>query len=349
MILKSIEGVDFSDKKVLIRVDFNMDLDHVAEIQEHFRLEITKKTIDHVAPYPGAKVALLTHFGRPSGKPDPRLSVSRLQPVIERSLERKVSLVSDCIGEAVVRSLNELHSGECLLLENVRFHAEEETNDDAFAQELAAPFDIFINEAFSVSHRAHASVVKITEHLPSYAGFRLAEEIKQLDRMRLAPEHPAVAVVGGAKIETKLPLIRNLESNYDCILVGGKIANEAIDQGMQFSEKVILPKDFDSSERLDIGPTTIAFFTKVISMAKTVVWNGPLGKFEEKPHDLGTNTILHAMLESDAFVVIGGGESLAVIEKERAMSKVGYVSSGGGAMLEYMSGKELPGLKALEA
>ncbi|MFZ2299656.1 MAG: phosphoglycerate kinase [Candidatus Moraniibacteriota bacterium] len=348
MPLKSIEGVDFSDKKVLVRVDFNVELDTVAEVEEHFRFDIVKKTVDHVAGCSGARVALLTHFGRPAGK-DEKCSVKQIMFAAERALGRTVVFVPDCVGETVENALADLPEGAVLLLENVRFHPGEEANDPAFSRELAKPFSIFVNEAFSVCHRAHASIVGLPKLLPSYAGFRIIEEIEKLSQVKSSPEHPAIAVIGGAKIETKLPLIRTLEKNYDAILVGGMVANEAIDEKIAFSEKVLLPQDFDSPLRLDIGPNTIAYYIRIIKMAKTIVWNGPMGKFEEKPYDIGTASILQAILDSGAFVVIGGGESLAVVEKADAMGKISFVSSGGGAMLEYLGGGQLPGLEALEA
>jgi phosphoglycerate kinase len=349
MTLRSIEGIDFSGERVLLRVDFNIEQSNIAGIEEHFRLSIAKKTIDYIAQASDTKIALLTHFGRPEGTKNEEYSVAKLIPAIERSVGKKITFVSDCIEDGVQKALESLPADHLLLLENVRFHAEEEKNDAAFAQKLATPFTMYVNEAFSVCHRAHASVEAITKCLPSYAGFRLCEEIQELDRVRLSPEHPAIAIIGGAKIETKLPLIQALEKNYDAILVGGKVANEAIDQKIAFSEKVLLPKDFDSAARLDIGPQTIAYFTQIIGMAKTIIWNGPMGKFEEKPYDIGTETILYALLKSNAYVVIGGGESLAVLEKADAIKKVSFVSSGGGAMLEYLSGKELPGLLVLQA
>lgn len=349
MALRSIEGVDVSHQRVLIRVDFNIEQSNLAGSEEHFRLSIAKKTIDLIAASPSVKIALLTHFGRPEGKRDEEASVAKLIPAIERSLGRSVVFVPDCIGDGVKEALEQLSENQILLLENVRFYPEEEQNDAAFAVKLAAPFTLYVNEAFSVCHRAHASVEAITKLLPSYAGLRLCEEITELDRIRLSPEHPAIAIIGGAKIETKLPLISALEKNYDAILVGGKVANEAIDQKLVFSEKVLLPKDFDSDLRLDIGPQTVAYYTQIIAMAKTIIWNGPMGKFEEKPYDIGTEAILYALLKSEAYVVIGGGESLAVLEKADAIKKVSFVSSGGGAMLEYLGGQELPGLLVLTA
>lgn len=349
MSLKSLESANVAEKKILVRVDVNIEMNDIVEIAEHFRLDIIKKTVDHLCAQSGTKVALLTHFGRPEGKPDPAFSTSQLVPSIERALGKKVVFVPECVGEAVETALMNLEDGAVLLLENVRFHAEEEAGDETFAAALARPFDVFVNEAFSVCHRDHASVTKVPKCLPSYAGFRLLREIEKLDAVRLHPAHPAIAVIGGAKIETKLPLIRAMEEGYDCVLVGGKIANEALDQGITFSPKVLLPYDFDSDKRLDIGPETAAYYAKIIKTGKTIIWNGPMGKFEEKPYDIGTGVILNALLESDAMVVIGGGESLAVVEAADVMNKIGFVSSGGGAMLEYMSGKTLPGLTALSS
>lgn len=349
MELKSMESVDFTGQTVLVRVDFNIEQSNISNIEEHFRLDIVKETIDLIAVAPGARIALLTHFGRPEGKPNAEYSVSKLVTAVSRSLGHNIVFVPDCIGEPVENALKQSAPDQILLLENVRFYEQEEANDESFARELAKPFTMFVNEAFSVCHRAHASVEAITRVLPSYAGLRLIKETVELDQVRLRPEHPAVAIIGGAKIETKLPLIQALEQNFDAILVGGKVANEALDQKLTFSEKVLLPVDFDSDARLDIGPQTIGYYTQIIGKAKTVIWNGPMGKFEEKPYDIGTEAILHALLSSQAYVVIGGGESLAVLEKAGVIARVSFVSSGGGAMLEYLSGKTLPGLNVLQA
>lgn len=348
MLLKSIEEASLENARVLVRVDFNVEFKNVSEVAEHFRFDIVKKTIDYISQFPGVKIALLTHLGRPAGR-DKAFSTERLISAVEQSLKRKIVFVADCIGDEVSSALDVLPSGAILLLENVRFYSEEESNDILFTQKLAQSFDIFINEAFSASHREHASIVGIPQLLPAYAGFRLLEEVATLERVKHTPEHPAIAVIGGAKIETKLPLIHAFEGNYDAILVGGKIANEAIDQKIVFSERVLLPQDFDSVERLDIGPRTIAFFIQMIKVAKTIIWNGPMGKFEEKPHNIGTDTILQAILASSAYVVIGGGESLAVLEKADAMNRIGFVSSGGGAMLEFLGGNTLPGLEVLKS
>lgn len=347
--IRSVEEVDFTNKKVLLRVDFNIELNNKQDVQEQFKLVAPKKTLEHILAFPGAKVACVSHFGRPAGARNMLFSLEPVADDVERALGYVVHFLDDCIGEKVESALRDLPAGELLLLENVRFYPGEEADDLAFATSLAEPFDIYVNEAFSVCHRAQASIGSITQVLPSYAGLRLFEEIRTLEQVRLNPARPAIAVIGGAKIETKLPLIREFERLYDAVLVGGKIANEALDQGIVFSEKVLLPKDFQGGDaRLDIGPVTTAMFIEIISRAKTIVWNGPMGKFEEKPYDAGTGAILHAMLASEAHVVIGGGESLVIIEEANLMHKIGFVSTGGGAMLEYLSGDKLPGLIALE-
>lgn len=345
--MRSITTTDFKGKNVLIRVDFNVELNDLAHVQEGFKLEVATKTINHVIAAGARSIALLTHFGRPEGAPDPAYSVERLAPEVVRVLGRPVHFIPSCQGEIVSQAIQQAVEGELFLLENVRFEKGEMENDRSFAETLAQPFDTYINEAFGVSHRAHASVVAVTEFLPAVAGFRLAEETERLDAVKFNPARPAIAIIGGSKIETKLPLIRALEETYDCVLVGGKIANEALDQKIVFSEKVLLPQDFDSSARLDIGKTTASYYAAIIKKAKTVIWNGPMGKFEEKPYDFGTQVVLDAILESNAYVVIGGGESLAVLEAAGVFHKISFVSSGGGAMLEYMAGNTLPGLQPL--
>ncbi len=347
MALRQLNQLDVTGKKVLVRVDFNVELNDVAHVQEGYKIKVAKPTIDALFQAGAAKVALLTHFGRPNGVKDPNFSTVKLVSEVSRFLEREIVFVGDCHGAVVEDALEKLSVNQALLLENVRFYPEEETNDENFAKLLSAPFDVYINEAFGVSHRAHASVVGVPKLLPSAVGLHVVDELIHLDALKESPARPAVAIIGGAKIETKLPLIKAFEDIYDCVLVGGKIANEAIDQGIPFNDKVLLPKDFDSDKRLDIGPMTAAFFAQIIKKAKTVVWNGPMGKFEEKPYDFGTNVVLEAIMESEAEVVIGGGESLAVLEQAGVFHKIGFVSSGGGAMLEYLSGKSLPGLEVL--
>lgn len=346
MINKIQEGV-FLNKKVLVRADFNVGIKD-GKIQERFKLEACKKSVDHLTKQQGAKIALVSHLGRPEGMVKSEFSLGQLTETLEKILGCKIVFVDDCIGEKVKLALEDLKEGEVLLLENVRFHEGEEKNESEFAQKLAENFDIFVNDAFSVCHRDQASVTGVTKFLPSYAGLWLQEEIKNLNRVLHEPQLPATAIIGGAKIETKLPLIKRFEQTYTHILVGGKVANEAIDQKVEFSPKVILPVDF-AENRLDIGPKTIAKFKEIISNSKVIVWNGPMGKFEESPYDQGTRQVLDIIVDSDNFTLIGGGESVQVLEERNLMNAISFVSTGGGAMLEYLSGNHMPGIEALRS
>jgi phosphoglycerate kinase len=347
MDIRSIQGIDFTNARVCLRVDFNIERTNIGNTEEHYRIAVIKDTLAYLSKFSGIKIALLTHLGRPDGKPNTEDSTETLLASVIQTLERKVVFVPAIYGPAVNEALASITDDTLLLLENVRFDPGEETNDIAFAAKLTEPFTHYINEAFSVCHRAHASTVAVTHLLPAYAGFQILRELRELDSVRFTPDRPAVALIGGAKIETKLPLIHAFERNYDCVLVGGKIANEAIDQKMEFGPKVLLPQDFNGADRLDIGPTTIAYYGQILKMAKTIVWNGPMGKFEEKPYNLGTDVLMQAILDSKAYVVVGGGESLSVLEQANALSSVSFVSTGGGAMLSYLSGEEMPGLLAL--
>lgn len=343
-IQKIQEGV-FLGKKVLLRADFNVAVVE-GKIQERYKLEACKKTVDHLSRQEGSKIALISHLGRPGGKIDLQYSLKQFQEELEKILNKKIVFVEDCIGEKVSEALENLQPGEVLLLENVRFYEGDENNDVEFSRQLAKNFDIFVNDAFSVCHRDQASVTGVTKFLPSYAGLWLQEELKNLNKVLHEPEAPATAIIGGAKIETKLPLIKKFEQTYAHILVGGMIANEAIDEKLELSSKVILPLDF-VDDRLDIGPKTVQRFREIILSSKVVVWNGPMGKFEQKPYDQGTKAILEALIDSDAFTLIGGGESVQVLEENGLMDQISFVSTGGGAMLEYLSGNHMPGIEAL--
>lgn len=344
--MKKIQDADVAGKKVLVRADFNVAVKD-GKVCETYKIRAVRETI-HYLRLQGAKVAISSHLGRPDGKTDQKFSLENIKNDVENILGVKLNFVSDCIGEEISASLDKIQPEASLLLENVRFYAGEETNDSLFAKSLAEPFDIFVNDAFSVCHRDQASVTGVAKFLPSYAGFWLQKEIENLDKIKNNPEHPAVAIIGGAKIETKLPLIANFEKNYDHILVGGIIANEAMDQGLQFSEKVILPLDL-AKDRFDIGPKTIKKFSEIIKTAKTIVWNGPMGKFEEKPYDAGTQGVLKAVIASGAYVLMGGGESVEILEEQKAMDKISFVSTGGGAMLEYLSDNPMPGIEVLKS
>ena len=350
MQLRKIQDADVAGKKVLLRVDFNVSVED-GKVKEDFKIKACKETVDYLTTR-GAKVAMLSWFGRPGGKIDPKFSLGQLKEEVERILCYKINFIPSCIGEEVEKAVSTLGENELLLLENVRFYAGEgdvesgTEYDPEHAKRLAEGFDLFVNDAISVSHRDQASVSGVTKFIKSYAGLGLQEEIAELTIVKDHPISPAVAIIGGAKIETKLPVIKFFEEKYDYILVGGKIANEALDQKISFSEKVVLPFDF-VDDRLDIGPKTLEKFKEIISQAKTIVWNGPTGKFEEEKYAVSSNEILSAVLASGAFVLIGGGETLEILERNNAMDQVDFVSTGGGAMLDYLGGSAMPGISAL--
>ncbi|HAT75185.1 MAG TPA: hypothetical protein DCS28_04070 [Candidatus Moranbacteria bacterium] len=346
MNLRKIQDIDVKDKKILLRVDFNVAVEK-GKVKENFKIAAVKESLDYLLNR-NCKIALLSHFGRPNGKVDMEFSLAQIRNDVEEILGVKIKFVDDCIGEKVKNGLDNLIAGEILLLENVRFYSGDESNDEKFTEQLTENFDIFINDAFSVCHRDQASVTGMAKFLPSCAGFRLLEEIHEMTIIKDHPISPAIAIIGGAKIETKLPVIKFFEKKYDYILVGGKIANEALDQKIKFSKKVILPFDF-VDDQLDIGPKTLEKFKEIISGAKTIVWNGPTGKFEDEKYAVSSNEILKAILVSGAYTVVGGGETLEILEKNYAMEKIDFVSTGGGAMLDYLAGNKMPGIEVLRS
>jgi len=345
MELRKIQEADLGNKRVLLRAGFNVEIEN-GNMKEKFKIAAAKDTVEYILSQKNTKLALMAHLGRPEGKFDKKFSLRQIVDDVEKILNRKVKFAEDCVGEKVKQGLENLNQGEILLLENVRFYKEEENNEKEFTKKLAENFNIYVNDAFGVCHRDQASVTGVAKILPSFAGIRLQEEIKNLKKVKNNPDRLAVAVIGGAKIRTKLPLIRSFEKNYDYVLAGGKVSIEAVDKNMKFSDKVILAFDFAEDKR-DIGEKTITEFKKIISQAKTVVWNGPLGEFEKPPFDKGTKEIIKAIIESGAFSVAGGGESVQALEENGWLEKISFVSTGGGAMLEYLSGGEMPGLEVL--
>ena len=343
--MRKIQEAEIENRKVLLRVDLNVAIED-SRVKETFKIKAAQKTLNYLLEKK-CKVALISHLGRPDGKKNPEFSLGQIKNDLENILGLRIMFLNDCLSEEKIKVLDDLKEKEILLLENVRFYPGDEENDADFAAKLANGFDIFVNDAFSACHRDHASVTGVTKFLPSYAGFGLQEEIVEMEKIKNDFTRPAVAIIGGAKIETKLPVIKFFEEKYDNILVGGKIANEALDQKISFGEKVILPFDF-VDDRLDIGPKTLEKFKDVIASAKTIVWNGPTGKFEDEKYAVSTNEVLKYILETDAYKVVGGGETLEVLEKNNAMSQIDFVSTGGGAMLEYLSGKLMPGIEALK-
>ncbi len=343
--IKKIQEANLTNKRVLLRVDFNVAVEN-NKIKEVFKIKSVQKTLNYLLKQ-GAQVALISHLGRPKGKEEADLSFSLLNKSIGEILGVKIKFVNNCVGKEILENLVSLEKNEVLLLENVRFYKEEKENDEKFAKYLSSGFDLFINEAFSVSHRDQASVTGITKFLPSYAGLCFQKEIIEMERVKNDFASPAVAIIGGAKIATKLPVINFFEEIYDHILVGGKVANEALDEKIKFSDKVVLPTDF-IDERLDIGAKTLERFKNILTLSKTIVWNGPMGKFEEERYAKGSYEILHAVLASGAYVMIGGGETIEILEKNKVLDKVDFVSTGGGAMLAYLSGERMPGVEVLK-
>lgn len=347
MKLQTVTAAAVAGKNVIVRVDFNESVDAHGDVKSSYKIAAAKETIDRVIANGAAHVALLTHFGRPTGPDDASCSLARLTDDVAHALGRAVTFVPTCVGAPVEQALAAAPVASVLLLENVRYHDGEEADDVAFARELCAPFDVYVNEAFAVCHRAHASVHAIAGCLPAYAGLWLAKEVTLLTRVKNAPEQPAVAVIGGAKIETKLPLITALSKNYATVLVGGRTAVEARQRKMALPENVVLPDDF-ATNCYDIGPRAIARFTEVIATARTIVWNGPMGKIEQEAYRAATCALLRAIAANTAaFSLIGGGETVQVAEECGMLREMSFVSTGGGAMLALLGDEPMPGLEVL--
>lgn len=385
---KTVADTEWGGKTVLVRCDYNVPMKEGVMTDDR-RIVASLPTVRHLLSS-GAKVALCSHLGRPKGKPNPEYS---LQPVATRLgelLGEPVPLVEDCVGDSVSRALAELQPGHAVLLENLRFHPEEEANDPDFARALAAGFDAFVNDAFGAAHRAHASTEGVTHHLPAYAGFLIEKELRFLGALLDSPERPFVAVLGGAKVADKVDVIENLLPMVDALLIGGGmmftflkaqgcevgrslLAEESVEycRGLLSSEqggKIQLPVDcivadvVDATAKgsvavvslipndkigLDIGPQTASTFADVVRKAKTVVWNGPMGVFEIEQFAGGTRQVAEAMAECAGTTVVGGGDSAAAVEMFGLADKMSHVSTGGGASLELLEGKSLPGIVAL--
>ena len=359
MVLNTINEADLKGKRVLIRVDFNVPLKD-GVVTDNTRIKAALPTIKYILDN-GASLVVMTHLGRPKGQKNPAFSLAPVAAEFEKLLGKKVTLAPDVIGPEVKKEVEALKPGDVLLLENVRFYAEEEKNDEAFAKELASYGDIYCNDAFGTAHRAHASTEGVSHYLPSYAGFLIEKEVKFMAPVLENPEKPLVAIIGGSKVSSKITVLESL--------VRTCTAKNFLEKAEAKGVKVILPVDHlaaaefsenaapvavdgrnipDDLMGMDIGPKTIEMIKDAIKSAKTVVWNGPMGVFEFEAFSKGTEEVAKALAASDAISVVGGGDSVAAINKFGLADKISHVSTGGGASLEFLEGKVLPGIKALE-
>jgi phosphoglycerate kinase len=384
---KTIRDIEVEGKRVLVRVDFNVPLAE-SRVADDTRISAALPTIHYLLEH-GAKVILMSHLGRPKGRVVDGLRLDPVAECLAELLGRPVRKLDDCVGPEVEAVVAGMQPGDVILLENTRFYAEDESNDPDFAKRLAALGDIFVNDAFGAAHRAHASTVGVAEHLPSVAGFLMEKELTFLGQALTAPEHPFVAILGGAKVSDKIGVIDNLLTKVDALLIGGGMANTFLkaqsyeigqslmeDESLDVARKMLeragdrlaLPVDvvvadrFDAEAKskvvpvdqvpqdwriLDIGPETVDLFKQRLAGAKTVVWNGPMGVFEFPRFAAGTEAIARILADLEATTIIGGGDSVAAVEQAGLADKMTHISTGGGASLEFLEGKELPGVAAL--
>jgi phosphoglycerate kinase len=388
----SIADVPLAGKRVFIRVDFNVPLDRQGHVTDDTRLRASLPTIQY-AQDKGARVILASHLGRPAGKVEPRYSLKPVAECLSGLLGRQIPLAGDCIGPSVETQVAQMQAGDILLLENLRFHAEEEKNDSMFAQQLARLADVYVNDAFGTAHRAHASTEGMTKFLPvAVAGLLMQAELAHLGQLLASPDRPYIAILGGAKVSDKIGLIFNLLPQLNRVLIGGGMAYTFLmAQGVPVGNSLVeankvdaardiltraaslgviiqLPEDHVIAERLDagaatqtvpldgipsgwmgldIGPQTVEAFRRTIAEAKTVVWNGPMGVFEIPLFAQGTNAVARAVAASQATTIVGGGDSVAAVNQAGVADRITHISTGGGAFLELLEGRELPGVTAL--
>lgn len=390
---KTIRDIEVAGKKVLVRCDFNVPLDsETGKITDNRRIRAALPTINYLLDN-NAKVILCSHLGRPKGEVNPKYSLKPVAEELSKLLNKKVTLAKDVIEEDAEKLTSNMENGDIILLENVRFHKEEEKNDPEFAKKLASFAEIYVNDAFGTAHRAHASTAGVADYLPAVSGFLIEKELEFLGSSLDNPERPFVAILGGAKVSDKIGVIENLLEKVDTLLIGGgmaytfykaqghgigtsiceedklDLAKEILEKAKQKGVNLLLPVDNHVSSEysndgeskfvesteipegfmgLDIGPKTIENFKNVIKTAKTILWNGPLGVSEFDKFAEGTNQIAIALAESNAVTIIGGGDSAAAIEKMGLADKMTHISTGGGASLEFLEGKVLPGIACLD-
>lgn len=389
---KTVRDLDVAGKKVLVRVDFNVPLNDKGEITDDTRITASLPTIQYLLEQKAA-VILMAHLGRPKGQVKPELSLAPVAKHLGKLLGKKILFAPDCVGEAAQAAASKLKPGHILLLENLRFHKEEEKNDMEFAEKLASLADLYVNDGFGVSHRAHASVEGVTHFLPAVAGFLLEKEIQYVGQAVTNPLHPFVAIIGGAKVSDKIGVISNLLDKVDTLLIGGGMANtflaaqgykmgkslveedkldlakELLAKAKKNKVNMLLPTDLvmaaafapdaehvtekvknlnQAYMALDIGAETSKAYAEALADAKMIVWNGPMGVFEMDAFCKGTEAVAKAVAKSRATSIVGGGDSVAAIEKLGLAKRITHISTGGGASLEYLEGKVLPGVAALD-
>lgn len=389
---KTVRDLDVAGKKVLVRVDFNVPLNDKGEITDDTRITASLPTIQYLLEQKAA-VILMAHLGRPKGQVKPELSLAPVAKHLGKLLGKKILFAPDCVGEAAQAAASKLKPGHILLLENLRFHKEEEKNDMEFAEKLASLADLYVNDGFGVSHRAHASVEGVTHFLPAAAGFLLEKEIQYVGQAVTNPLHPFVAIIGGAKVSDKIGVISNLLDKVDTLLIGGGMANtflaaqdykmgkslveedkldlakELLAKAKKNKVNMLLPTDLvmaaafapdaehvtekvknlnQAYMALDIGAETSKAYAEALADAKMIVWNGPMGVFEMDAFCKGTEAVAKAVAKSRAISIVGGGDSVAAIEKLGLAKRITHISTGGGASLEYLEGKVLPGVAALD-
>jgi phosphoglycerate kinase len=394
--MKTIDNYDFTGKKAIIRVDFNVPINEKLEVADDTRIRAAIPTIKKILSSGGTTI-LMSHLGRPKGEYEEKFSLKNVVPRLSELLETEVKFAKDCIGDETSKIVNELKPGDVLLLENLRFHKEEKSGEETFAKKLADLADVYVNDAFGTAHRAHASTTIIAKFFPEEKmfGYLIGNELKSMDLVLHKPEKPFTAIMGGAKVSDKILVIENLLDKVDNLIIGGgmtytfikarggkigaslveedklDMANDLIKKAEAKNVKLYLPVDNVIADKfendatteetpvdevpdgwmgLDIGQKTIEGFSEIIKHSKTILWNGPMGVFEMSSFQNGTETIAKVIAEATekgAYSLIGGGDSVAAINKYNLKDKVSYVSTGGGAMLEYIEGKELPGVKAI--
>lgn len=393
----SIQDVDVTGKKVFVRVDFNVPMDAAGNITDDSRIRAVLPTINYLLDE-GAAIILASHMGRPNGEAKPEFSLATIARRLKRLLSKEIIFANDCIGEEVDKLKAALKPEDILLLENLRFHKEEKNNDDAFAKELAKHIDIYIDDAFATAHRAHASIDAITRHINGAngehcaAGFLMKQELEYFNKSMEDPKRPFVAIIGGAKVSSKMGVLKNLIKRVDKLIIGGGMAftflktlrydigksiveDDMLDTAYEIIKyakdkgvKLYLPVDCVVAEKfsedaetkvttvqeipegwyaLDIGPATTMLFTEAIQNAKTIIWNGPMGVFEMDAFSRGTYAMVSAVAATYSLTIVGGGDTDVAIHKAGETSKFSYISTGGGAFLELMEGKVLPGIAAL--